>query len=338
MPRTTRSQAAALPAPGQSHDIPVPQAANENVENVFVVETMKEKKSRLRITQSQLERLDALYNENTHPSRQVKQSLANELSLPLKNITIWFQNKRQMTRRKSSRFTSREGLEEVPGPRECGPSTKILLGLTSDPASSREDTPSPDAKQGSPIKDRSDTPASVRVLQAAGKPSAAASRPGGFHVQDLWNYYPASPLTPTLVNSSVDSVSPSMLLPEDDVFGPVIASAQGPRFFTGRKPDLEWACAREEERSRILTSACRSPDLSSGLKGVLDAGAQSDQGQQVRSPALLGPQPRGEVQDLKDQAFCTDVSIPAEYYALFPVDMIEGASLLLNLKYTAVRP
>ena len=58
-----------------------PPLTDENNANVFEAGTMKEKKPRHRITRTQLERLEALYKENSHPTRQIKQSLASEVGL-----------------------------------------------------------------------------------------------------------------------------------------------------------------------------------------------------------------------------------------------------------------
>ncbi|KAH9937269.1 uncharacterized protein B0H18DRAFT_1113126 [Fomitopsis serialis] len=191
---TTRSQAGA-PAPGPVEDVPV-QGAINNIEQVFEVESMKEKKPRFRITQQQLERLEALYKQNTHPSRQIKQSLANDVGLPLKNITIWFQNKRQTIRRRSARFAENVEPERAPGPssNDCGPSTRILLGLTPEPAIPAKDSPS--ATKERPIKERAATPTPTPI--SAATYAAPGPRLGQVYMQDLWAYLPSSPPTPTL--------------------------------------------------------------------------------------------------------------------------------------------
>ena len=79
---STRSRSAAAPVADQGNPDSGEQPTDENNENVFEAETMKEKKpQRHRITRSQLERLEALYKENSHPTRQIKQSLASEVGL-----------------------------------------------------------------------------------------------------------------------------------------------------------------------------------------------------------------------------------------------------------------
>ncbi|TFY70543.1 hypothetical protein EVG20_g2454 [Dentipellis fragilis] len=65
------------------------------------------KKPRHRMTDRQSQMLEALFQRNTHPSRQEKESLATDFHVPsllgerrdLKTITIWFQNKRQTTKK-----------------------------------------------------------------------------------------------------------------------------------------------------------------------------------------------------------------------------------------------
>jgi len=56
-------------------------------------------RTRTRFTTDQLALLESLYHQTSHPSRQERDTLANETGMQLKHITIWFQNKRQMHRR-----------------------------------------------------------------------------------------------------------------------------------------------------------------------------------------------------------------------------------------------
>lgn len=242
----------------------------------------------------------------------------------MKNVTIWFQNKRQNTRRKSNRFKERVERDLVPGPSDCARSTKLLLGLTPDPPSPREDSPVAEVGPYPQVQ-------GLINMSAHTSASAAGSSSGSTYlppVQDFWRYLPSSPLTPTLVHSSVDSVSPSMLLPEDDVFGPVIASIPG----SGRKPDLNWACAREQVRFR--TSASRSPDSSFRFGDESPACGGID---------IQGPYARRQQQrDIgKSSSAAEDIStdslVMPEYYGIFPLDMLEGASILLSLKNTGLR-
>lgn len=240
---------------------------------------------------------------------------------PVKNVTIWFQNKRQNIRRKSNRFKERVERDQVPGPSDCARSTKLLLGLTPDPPSPREDSPPAEVESYRPMQGLIDMTAHISA-HAPG--SSSAGRAPRDPVQDLWSYLPSSPLTPTLVQSSVDSVSPSMLLPEDDVFGPVIATLPG----SGRKPDLDWACAREEKRFR--TSACRSPDSSFrfGDMGITRGGSDT---QEPHAHRDIGKNTSAA------EAAHIDKPVMPEYYGLFPLDMLEGASILLSLKHTGLR-
>lgn len=240
----------------------------------------------------------------------------------MKNVTIWFQNKRQNIRRKSTRFKEREERNKVTGPSDCLRSTKLLIGLTPDPPSPREDSPPAEIE---PYGATQGPPDGSALAPAAGSSSA---RPP---VQDLWSYLPSSPLTPTLVHSSVDSLSPSMLLPEDDVFGPVIA-ASIPSSSPGKKPNLDWACAREEKHFR--TSACRSPGALFRLGDTSASDGADLQGPQ----GFTGARQEGDAKGPSVvEGINADSPVLPEYYGLFPLDMLEGASILLSLKHTGLR-
>ncbi|KDQ12232.1 hypothetical protein BOTBODRAFT_45871 [Botryobasidium botryosum FD-172 SS1] len=54
---------------------------------------------RTRITPAQLHALESLYLQITHPSRDAREKVAEDIGLELKTVTIWFQNKRQSARR-----------------------------------------------------------------------------------------------------------------------------------------------------------------------------------------------------------------------------------------------
>lgn len=59
------------------------------------------KRTRKRFTQAQIVKLEQLFHETSHPTREQRENLANECDLELRSVTVWFQNKRQ-TERKSA--------------------------------------------------------------------------------------------------------------------------------------------------------------------------------------------------------------------------------------------
>lgn len=59
------------------------------------------KRSRIKLTTEQLHTLEMCFWENSHPSAKIKESLSYALQIPLKNLQIWFQNRR--AKRKSEK-------------------------------------------------------------------------------------------------------------------------------------------------------------------------------------------------------------------------------------------
>ncbi|KAI0079620.1 hypothetical protein K474DRAFT_1705526 [Panus rudis PR-1116 ss-1] len=57
------------------------------------------KKSRHRMTNVQLQQLEALYQKSTHPSREEKQALGNGHGMTARTVTVWFQNRRQLAKK-----------------------------------------------------------------------------------------------------------------------------------------------------------------------------------------------------------------------------------------------
>ncbi|KAH0838033.1 hypothetical protein J3R83DRAFT_6273 [Lanmaoa asiatica] len=60
---------------------------------------MSSRKARHRLSTAELARLEDVFRQETHPSRQRKKDLAAELGMDYKTVTIWFQNKRQTSKR-----------------------------------------------------------------------------------------------------------------------------------------------------------------------------------------------------------------------------------------------
>ncbi|KAJ6551466.1 hypothetical protein B0H19DRAFT_1157785 [Mycena capillaripes] len=57
------------------------------------------RRTRKRFTNAQLMMLEQLFHENSHPSREQRESVARSANMEVKSVTIWFQNKRQTERR-----------------------------------------------------------------------------------------------------------------------------------------------------------------------------------------------------------------------------------------------
>ncbi|KAJ7853548.1 homeodomain transcription factor [Mycena olivaceomarginata] len=57
------------------------------------------RRTRKRFTNAQLMMLEQLFHQNSHPSREQRESVARSANMEVKSVTIWFQNKRQTERR-----------------------------------------------------------------------------------------------------------------------------------------------------------------------------------------------------------------------------------------------
>ncbi|CAK5262272.1 unnamed protein product, partial [Mycena citricolor] len=57
------------------------------------------RRTRKRFTNAQLTMLEQLFHQNSHPSREQRETVAKSANMEVKSVTIWFQNKRQTERR-----------------------------------------------------------------------------------------------------------------------------------------------------------------------------------------------------------------------------------------------
>lgn len=73
------------------------------------------KRARLKLSGQQIDVLESNFKVDSHPSHLTKSFLANKLCIPLKNIQIWFQN-----RRAKEKMVRDEGTEAVENIRDGG--------------------------------------------------------------------------------------------------------------------------------------------------------------------------------------------------------------------------
>ncbi|KAI0673336.1 hypothetical protein C8Q78DRAFT_618265 [Trametes maxima] len=90
---------AASPTPASGVHTPVPVMKASSMQPVPGHRSGAEKRARHKMTDAQLQRLEELYQLNTHPSREAKEDLAREVGMTAKSVLIWFQNRRQDRRR-----------------------------------------------------------------------------------------------------------------------------------------------------------------------------------------------------------------------------------------------
>ncbi|CAL1695045.1 unnamed protein product [Somion occarium] len=107
-PRSTRSRYAAEES--ALHDISTVTTKRPRAEASFQVyqddtPQPSRKKTRHRMTDHQLERLEALYQYATHPTRQEKEALGDEVGMDARTVTVWFQNRRQLAKKASDTET-----------------------------------------------------------------------------------------------------------------------------------------------------------------------------------------------------------------------------------------
>ncbi|KAL1951492.1 hypothetical protein VTO73DRAFT_641 [Trametes versicolor] len=319
----------------------VPVMKAESMEPARGYQPGSEKRARHKMTEPQLQRLEALYRANTHPDRQAKEDVAKETGMPLKTVLIWFQNRRQDRRRSKAAAASKaaaQRAERAQAPKARKPS-----------AAKARTSPGPPRKKPKITVTATPTATPISIAQvqdAARQPSSQATAPTvSSHADDLMDVDESSPSTaPTSVHegtkqmprvprspsSSLDSSSsagtgpdalwrfinvsppppPPLPLPAPSQRGAGSArrpfgNLQGQQQHVARRADLEWACANSAFRRKHGQYVYRDEDDSEG-----ESSGHED-------PPL----------DLR-------VNIPREYELLFPPDMVLGASLLLTLKHS----
>ncbi|KAI0304726.1 hypothetical protein BC826DRAFT_1100523 [Russula brevipes] len=190
------------------------------------------KRTRKRFTSTQLAMLEHLFHQTSHPSREERETLAQELDLEPKVVTIWFQNRRQ-TERKAAALN----IAGAPAPAPAEPSSSSPAAVRPTPRS-RPRTSTIPHPLSSPYAHRSSlhtttpTPLAKRpTLEATARrterriapPRTPSRRPDPN--KSPWDNMPSSPLAP-----------PS---PPEREF--VQFAALGRRSRHARS--LEWACA-----------------------------------------------------------------------------------------------
>ncbi|OJT02755.1 hypothetical protein TRAPUB_6749 [Trametes pubescens] len=280
---------------------PVPVMKAESMEPARGHQPGSEKRARHKMTEPQLQRLEALYRANTHPDRQAKGDVAKETGMPLKTVLIWFQNRRQDRRRSKAAAASKaaaQRADRAQAPKARKPSAAkpktSESPLRKKPRITVTTTPTATAT--------SMTPAQNTARQLS--PQATAPTVSS-HADDLMDVDESSPSTaPTSVHegnkqmpriarspsSSLDSSSsagngpnalwrfinvsppppPPLPVPAPTAThgaGPArrpFGNLQGRQGLTAHRPDLEWACANSAFRRKHGQYVYRDEDDSEG--------------------------------------------------------------------------
>ncbi|KAJ7254660.1 hypothetical protein B0H12DRAFT_1233319 [Mycena haematopus] len=204
------------------------------------------RRTRKRFTNAQLMMLEQLFHQNSHPSREQRESVARSADMEVKSVTIWFQNKRQTERR----MTLAGG--RVPP--------------TANTNSSRGDYPRAPSPIPSPSVASSASSASTTSTSASRRPSldCVASR------SELRAPAPRTPSrrhnphAPLWENMASSPVGPQFSPPAHDY----VEFGQDQRTRT-----LEWACARR----RLKGKAERGLALPSLTSDDEDTDVESDE-------------------------------------------------------------
>ncbi|KAG1754881.1 uncharacterized protein EDB91DRAFT_1276361 [Suillus paluster] len=276
------------------------------------------------MSSTQLMRLESIYQRDTHPSRQRKTQLVDELGLDYKTITIWFQNKRQVAKRSPPGVSSiplqiRNGVSQTPDHQHALQSPSVLRRVSS-AIGERHSTARDSAiglKQGKDV-DKSPLKKSLQVkplLTSLG--SFISSKPpkashGKDQVQptvasktsakELWQHLPSSPTAPSSVS---DRGGEACSTARDENDTPC----------SKRGLTLEWACDRQTKRRR----------------GGIDNSSDTD----GSSRLWFGSSSRRTGSALSLLSLATgriSTSLPAGPTP--SQDVIHGASLLLSFKHS----
>ncbi|TBU34712.1 hypothetical protein BD311DRAFT_773763 [Dichomitus squalens] len=311
------------------------------------------KRARHKVTDYQLQRLEELYQADSHPSRGTKEALAREVGMSAKSVLIWFQNRRQDRSKKGRGAAAPALTRKVVETRSSKPRSKKTRPSVDNAAArakkASKGLPSPSL---TPMLDPSETtlatPHRIQLVELRTPPSplgrafnhktlcepslAAFSRPSrslssnsntlysADRSPELWRILPP---TPTDRNESFSRRSPSQnecpLQPLRNASN--FAPSRG--FTTARpqKPSLEWACANSASRRRHGLFIYQDEDDSAGESCEFDPDLTDE------TVAKLEAADNGRV--------LREVAIPREYHALFSPDVVMGASLLLTLKHSA---
>ncbi|KAH9836954.1 uncharacterized protein C8Q71DRAFT_907021 [Rhodofomes roseus] len=195
-------------------DVPATPKSNKPVGEIPFV--------RRRLQHEQTVVLSAIFEYQTHPSKDVRTALAEELGIELKTVSAWFQNKRRSVKKKSlvwtrpSQENQYEGIAYPAYPRKRH-LTRSESAISLDcvvSARERRVTPEPASPTRPPL-----TPRRINAIRRYASPSRAPPT-------NIWEHIPSSP--PVAPSSpSADSVRFSAL----------------PRR-TKSLRSLEWACAK----------------------------------------------------------------------------------------------
>ncbi|KAI0068106.1 hypothetical protein BV25DRAFT_1986935 [Artomyces pyxidatus] len=305
-------------------------------------------RNRHRMTEKNLQMLEAAFARSTHPSREEKASLSVELDTDLKTITIWFQNKRQTMKKLQDNSLQRNNAAEAmdilasasalmvplnrPSPksactvssRQAEPPVSFeLLALHAD----LETTSAPAAF----LSSFSALPIHLSAPQTQSRPISTLPRKPlaiiPYHHPNMPVPEQPLPLAPAFdahSGFSKPACTPSSrstsVLPHD-LWKHIPSSPLALRSLSS--PDAGTDAEMEVDstkRPRTLEWACARHAKRRRENPELDS--------EEDTPCTPPPPSRR----MTAQLHTSHVRIPSEYFSIFPPDVLQGAVLLLALK------
>ncbi|KAI0274997.1 hypothetical protein BC834DRAFT_965446 [Gloeopeniophorella convolvens] len=300
---------------------------------------------RHRMTSDKLEKLDAFFRSNTHPSRREKETICEELDMDLKTVTIWFQNKRQTVARSRKQLGSR--VASAAAIDVLASASAMMSPVHSDTALSPA-TPAAELCPSavvSPAISPSPIQPPFPFLEASSYTPAQIARV--FPLNPAHIFPPRIPLSAIVPSSNVP-ISPerppsvhtaACLAPyrpriyAEDLWKHIPSSPAQPAFSSPDvSPDLSMACPGKGivlQRPRTLEWACaRSANRRRTQETTQDLGNETTDSEH-------SPERTGTGASLSN----SETSVPLEhYYDQYPSDVVHGAVLLLELRSTGRQP
>ncbi|KAJ3555423.1 hypothetical protein NM688_g2586 [Phlebia brevispora] len=314
--RTTRSTRQLLDA--QEPASPARRSANSKIALKAISraaskpDVVPDKKPRHRMTDRQLERLEALYQQDTHPSREQKQALGEEVGMDTRTVTVWFQNRRQLAKKQS-----------------------LILGST----------PQPMCRQ--PLRAMSQAHSQSTSRQpsvSSGSQSSAPQTPLFYSSSrqqpkrpELWEHLPSSPVTSTTVSAATSALPSPLAKRFPNIFGQLCDRSKEKIEGKKRKPILEWACARVAKRQRLqppLEDDEKTEDDADFDVTLVDLESEQENVKPMEGKEFGALRKKTSVSLSKRKI----ISIPAEYTKDFSPDVVLGASLLLTFQQSYKSP
>ncbi|KAG8219523.1 hypothetical protein J3R82DRAFT_473 [Butyriboletus roseoflavus] len=305
-PRSTRRTTAAQPLADKEN------RTNRGPSQRGTVTTMSNRKARHRVSITELARLEDVFRQETHPSRQQKRDLAAELGMDYKTVTIWFQNKRQTSKRGLNQLL----VEGSDGSSERARSDSCLRSVSSPShnatldASGVGSTANVSSESKGP-RDGLASKAIVKIKPLLDSLNALTSRPG-----DHSGSTEAKDETLNAKDIDIDSHRPrtqsenSIALAALDRHEQIAEQEQ-----TKERPvkwkrirTLEWACERQARRRKL------------SREGYVRLGSEEIQDGDPNNPRM------DSALSLLSLASSTQVGPPK--------DVMWGASLLLSFKHS----